>query len=70
MSTSWPYPGSNTVVCSTGEHERCKGNCSCDCHLQSPRLRRYGLRRPRSNMVSESEAIGRRAVDSHKRGAD
>ncbi len=35
MSTSWPYPGSSTVVCSMGEHERCKGsNCSCDCHLQ------------------------------------
>ena len=35
MVTSWPYPGSNTVVCSMGAHERCKGNCSCDCHLQS-----------------------------------
>ena len=28
MSTRWPYLGSSTVVCSTG-------NCSCDCHLQS-----------------------------------
>ncbi len=29
-----PYPGSTTVVCTMGEHERCKGNFSCDCHLQ------------------------------------
>ena len=70
MITSWPYPGSNTVVCSMEKHGRCKGNCSCDCHLQSPRLRRYGSRRPRSNLASEPEATGRRAVDSHKRGAD
>jgi hypothetical protein len=31
MSTSWPYPGSTTIVCSMGKHERCPGNCSCDC---------------------------------------
>jgi hypothetical protein len=59
-----------TVVRSMGEHERCKGNCPCDGHLQSPRLRRYGSRRPRNNLTSEPEATGRRAVDSHKRGAD
>jgi hypothetical protein len=46
MSTSWPYPGSYTVVCAMGEHERCKGNCSCDCHLQSPRLRPIRLATP------------------------
>ena len=46
MITSWPYPGSDTVACSMGKHGRCKGNCSCDGHLQSPRLRRYGSRRP------------------------
>jgi hypothetical protein len=34
MSTTWPYPGSITIVCSTGDHERCGGNCSCDCHLR------------------------------------
>ena len=51
MITSWPYPGSNTVVCSMGKHGRCKGNCSCDCHLQSPRLGRYGSRQPRNNRV-------------------
>jgi hypothetical protein len=39
MITNWPYPGSSTVVCSMGEHERCQGsNCSCDCHLQSRAL--------------------------------
>jgi hypothetical protein len=36
MITSWPCPGSSTVICSMGEHELCQGsNCSCDCHLQS-----------------------------------
>jgi hypothetical protein len=34
MSTTWPNPGSITVVCSMRDHERCGGNCSCDCHLQ------------------------------------
>ena len=34
MSTCWPYPGSRTVVRSMGDHARCQGNCSCDCHLQ------------------------------------
>jgi hypothetical protein len=38
MSTSWPYPGSRTVVCSMGEHEHCNGNCSCHCHLQGRAL--------------------------------
>jgi hypothetical protein len=70
MITSWPYPGSNTVVCSMGKHGRCKGNCSCDCHLQSLRLRRYGSRRPRNNLTTEAEATERRAVDSEKRGTD
>ena len=70
MITSWPYPGSNTVVCSMGKHGRCKGNCSCNCHLQSPQLRLYGSRRLRNNLASEEETTERRAVDSHKRGAD
>jgi hypothetical protein len=46
MSTSWPYPGSSTVVCSMGEHERCKGNCSCDCHLQGHAIVGMRLTRP------------------------
>jgi hypothetical protein len=46
MSTSWPYPGSSTVVCSMGEHERCKGNCSCDCHLQGHAIVASRLTRP------------------------
>lgn len=33
MITSCPYPDSSTVVCSMGQHERCEGNCPCDCHL-------------------------------------
>jgi hypothetical protein len=46
MSTSWPYPGSSTVVCSMGEHERCKGNCSCDCHLQGHAIAAMRLATP------------------------
>jgi hypothetical protein len=46
MSTSWPYPGSVTVVCSMREHERCMGNCSCDCHLQGHAIAVMRLIRP------------------------
>jgi hypothetical protein len=46
MTTTWPYPGSNTVVCSMGEHERCKGNCSCDCHLQGHAIADMRLTKP------------------------
>jgi hypothetical protein len=29
-----------------GEHERCKGNCSCDCHLQGHAIAAMRLATP------------------------
>jgi hypothetical protein len=54
MSMSWPYPGSSTVVFSMGEHERCKGDGSCDCHLQGHAIVAMRLTRPQSASRSQS----------------